>query len=474
MSFTSLSFVLFLLAVVVCYYVLPAKCQKYILFLGSIVFYLFGGIKAFILLFLSAIVTYVGARMLGKWQEQLKRKAILVITIVFNLSLLIGLKYFGGYRESLGLVLPIGISFYTLSAIGYVIDVYRNKYCPETNILDFLLYITYFPHILQGPIARYDGLKSQFDKKHVFSYKILTSGVQLMLWGYIKKLVIADRVAIFVDSVYSNINTQSGTILFVASILYTIQIYMDFSGCVDIALGASEIFGIELIQNFKQPYLSNSINDFWRRWHISLSSWFRDYLYIPLGGNRKGNVRRWINVLIVFTVSGFWHGVGINYIIWGLLHGIYQVLGAVFMPVRERIRLIFKIDAQSFIYKKVEMVITFLLVNFAWIFFRLTNVKDAFHVVKEIFTDWTPWVLTNGVLSEYGVSSNQWHVVLGFMVIAGIVDVLHERGIHIRTTISKQNLIVRWAIYGMAVFSIVLFGVYGVGYDATGFIYMNF
>lgn len=304
--------------------------------------------------------------------------------------LLVGLKYFTDLTNKLGIVVPLGISFYTLSVIGYLIDVYRMKYAPSRNFLKFLLFVCYFPHILQGPIARYNQLSQQFEEYHAFDYNRVTMGLQLMVWGYIKKMIIADRAAIFVDSVYGQYQLADGMILLIASVLYSIQIYADFSGCVDIASGVSKVLGIDLICNFRQPYLAESINDFWKRWHISLSSWFRDYLYIPLGGNRKGIWRRWLNVLIVFVVSGFWHGVGINYIVWGLLHGIYQVIGYLLLPVRKKTAQILHFSEKTSAGRALHILATFLLVNFAWIYFRVSSIGDANIIIKNIITDFSP------------------------------------------------------------------------------------
>ena len=295
-----------------------------------------------------------------------------------------------------------------------------------------------------------------------------------MIWGYIKKLVIADRIGIFVDAVYSNVYIQEATVLFLAGIMYSIQIYMDFSGCADIALGMSEIFGLHLTQNFQQPYLSASVNEFWRRWHMSLSSWFRDYIYIPLGGNRRGNIRRWFNLAVVFIVSGLWHGVGVNFAVWGLIHALYQMTGVVLKPVREKIFQLFRFSKERKVFHYMQVCVTFFLINEAWVFFRITNIKQALYIIKESVFNASPWNFTDGSLLQFGIDAHQWHIVLIFIVAAIIVDILHEKKVCLRETISKQHIIVRWGLYLGAIFSIVLWGVYGIGYDAKDFIYMNF
>lgn len=477
MSFTSLLFVVFVACVLLVYYIVPARFQWLVLLLASVIFYLKYDIKAGIFIVLSTILVWAGALKISKAKSTVVQKVILITVIVLNVLILIGLKYatfLRGFLSSHDIIVPLGISFYTLALIGYLIDVYRKKIQPETNFLRVLLFTSYFPHILQGPIARYQNLMQQFDgKKKALSYQQLTMALQLIIWGYIKKLVIADRAGIFVDNVYDQYLGVGGTMLFVASLLYTIQIYADFSGCVDIALGVSELFGIKLQNNFSQPYLSISINDFWRRWHITLSSWFRDYLYIPLGGNRKGKVRRWLNVLIVFTVSGLWHGVGLTYIIWGFIHGIYQVIGAGLKPVKEKLYIRMKLINSKFLYI-VKLVVNFLLINQAWIMFRAISPKMALYIMGKSISQCSLWQLFDQTVYQYGVSQCQMLMLLFFIIIMVFVDILHEKGIRIREMIGRCVLPVRWGIYLAALFSIILFGVYGIGYDAADFIYMRF
>lgn len=474
MGFTSLKFIAFLAIVVALYYICPTKYQEYLLLAVSLCFYYTFGHKAFVLILLSTLIAFFGARVIESINVNRYRKITLILFVALEIGILVSLKYLGFIRDRLSLVVPVGISFYTLSIVGYLIDIYRRKYAAEKNIIHYMLYVMYFPHILQGPIARYDNLSKRFKAGIKPRYKTTTFGMQLMLWGYIKKLIIADRIGIFVDAAYSNVYMQEGTILFMASIMYTIQIYMDFSGCVDIARGISEIFGIHLTQNFKQPYLSASINDFWKKWHISLSTWFRDYIYIPLGGNRKGRARRWINLLVVFIISGLWHGVGVNFAIWGLIHGLYQMIGTALIPIRERVYNIFGFHKERRAFHYMQIGVTFFLVNEAWIFFRIADFRQALYVIWESLFRITPWNILDGSLLQFGISVHQWHIVLAFIVVAMVVDVLHEKKIYIREAISAQHIIVRWGIYLAALFSIMLWGMFGIGYDAKSFIYMNF
>lgn len=329
MNFISLEYGYFLLLPIVLYYVLPKLCQKYILLIFSILFYLSYSRKAFVFMLVSGILTYVFARSISSVKQTKKRKIFLALAIIINLCILLLFQI--GIAERYSLVIPLGISFYTLALSGYLIDVYRKTVLVEKNFLDLFLFESFFPHILQGPIARYGQLSLQFKKVHIFQYTKFCHGFQLMLWGYIKKMVIADRAAIYVDAIYQNCYTVSGTELFIASLLYSLTIFADFSGCVDIARGTAAVFGIELTENFRQPYLAVSIQDFWRRWHISLSSWFRDYIYIPLGGNRVSKIKWLRNILIVWFLTGLWHGSAWNFILWGLYFGVLLIIEKIFL-----------------------------------------------------------------------------------------------------------------------------------------------
>lgn len=470
MSFCSLKYGYFLALLIPCYFIVPKRIQKYILLAFSIVFYMMYSKKAFVIMTASGIVVYAAALWMRRIQDKKKQKILLAVVILLNVGVLAFLKYI----TNGSIVLPLGISFYTLALIGYLMDVYREKIAPETNFFDFYLFETFFPHILQGPIARYDTLARQFKERHTFDYDRFCSGLQLMLWGYVKKMVIADRAAIVVNQIYDTYYTVGGTELLFASLLYTLTIFADFSGCVDIARGTALIFGIKLSDNFKQPYLAVSINDFWKRWHISLSSWFRDYLYIPLGGNRKGTCRRWINVMLVFGVSGIWHGVGLNYLLWGALHGGYQVVGSVTKPFREKCCRLMKMKDESKGRQVLKIFITLALVNFAWIFFRVTDIRQACYIIKTIFLHPTISVLFDESLAQYGVSMKGLHVLGFFVILLIFVEIMNYRGIKLRDQINRQRLVVRWCVYLLGIIAVVVLGIYGVDYNASDFIYMKF
>lgn len=494
MSFCTLKYGYFLAILIPLYFfVVPKRFQRYVLLMFSIVFYLMYDKKAFVIMAASGAVVYVAARWMGRIKEQKQKKYLLVSAVIAIIGILALLKYnvflsqIPGLRwlsaiktglfDKYSIVLPLGISFYSLAIIGYLIDVYRGKIEAERNYLDFLLFESFFPHILQGPIARYDAFVKQFKETHVFDYTRFCRGLQLMLWGYIKKMVIADRAAIVVNSIYDTYYTVGGTELFVASLLYTLTIFADFSGCVDIARGTAAVFGIDLMDNFKQPYLSVSIQDFWRRWHISLSSWFRDYLYIPLGGNRKGELRRWINVMIVFGVSGIWHGAGWNYLLWGGLHGVYQWAGHALESVRKRCYKWFHISEEGRGAKIIKVFVTFNLVNFAWIFFRVTDVRHACYIIKTIILHPTPGVLFDETLAQFGMSMKGLHVLCMFTLLLIFVELKRYWGgefYTLRDWVDRQKLPIRWCIYLLGIMAVLIFGIYGTDYNASDFIYMRF
>jgi D-alanyl-lipoteichoic acid acyltransferase DltB (MBOAT superfamily) len=357
--------------------------------------------------------------------------------------------------------------------IAYCVDVYQGKEKAQDSFLKYLLFVSFFPQILQGPIPRYSQLKDQLYEGHEFDYRTVKYGLQLMLWGFFLKMVIADRAAIFVNTVFPEYHLYDGTMLAIAAVLYSIQLYTDFLGCVCIAMGAAQVYGIQLQTNFERPYLAVSIKDFWRRWHISLSSWLRDYVYIPLGGNRKGKIRRYANLIITFLVSGIWHGAGLQYIFWGLMHGGYQVAGEVLMPIRKKIRNCLKIEEDSLICRLWQQFVTFVLVTAAWIIFRADSLRSGLSMIKRIVTEWTPWVLFDGTIYTCGISQRSFLAWTICVLLAAVVERLQEKG-NVRAMLEKQHLILRWGIYLGAIALVIVLGVYGPGYDATQFLYGQF
>lgn len=469
MDFLSLTFAVFFIISVICYYAVPKKLRWGVLLLSSLAFYVWSVPYLIGYLLFSAVTTYL----YGKWAEKHKEhgKAVLALVILANLAVLLTVKF--APLAGISILAPIGISFYTLQVIAYCVDVYKGKTEAQSNFFKYLLFVSFFPQILQGPIPRYNQLKSQLFEGHTFDYKTVKFGFQLILWGMFLKMVIADRAAIFVNAVFPEYHLYEGTVLAVAAVLYSIQLYTDFLGCVCIAMGAAEVYGIKLQTNFERPYMAVSIKDFWRRWHISLSSWLRDYVYIPLGGNRKGKLRRYINLMLTFLVSGIWHGSGFQYIFWGLMQGGYQVAGEILQPIRKKVRNVLKIDENSGFYVLWQRACTFVLITVSWVIFRSANLRAGLSMLKRIVTDITPWVLFDGTLYEFGIEARSFMALILCIVLVMVIEHFQEKG-NIREMLSQQHIIVRWSIYLGAIALVAVLGVYGPGYSATQFLYGQF
>lgn len=476
MDFLSLTFAVFFIISVVCYYAVPKKMRWGLLLLFSLIFYVWSVPYLIIYLLFSTVTTFA----YGKWAEKHKEhgKGALALVIAANLAVLLFVKFYPLGQAKLNLpalniIMPMGISFYTLQVIAYCVDVYKGKTEVQSNFFKYLLFVSFFPQILQGPIPRYNQLKEQLFEGHAFEYRTVKFGFQLILWGMFLKMVIADRAAIFVNAVFPDYHLYEGTVLAVAAVLYSIQLYTDFLGCVCIAMGAAQVYGIELQTNFERPYMAVSIKDFWRRWHISLSSWLRDYVYIPLGGNRKGKLRRYINLMLTFLVSGIWHGSGLQYIFWGLMQGGYQVAGEILEPVRKKVRNVLKINEASIFCVLWQRACTFVLITISWVIFRSTSLRAGVSMLKRIVTDFTPWVLFDGTLYEFGISSHSF-IALILCIILMIVAEHYQEKQNIREVLERQHIILRWGIYLGAIALVAVLGVYGPGYSATQFLYGQF
>lgn len=476
MDFLSLTFAVFFLITAALYYTAPKKLRWGVLLAASLIFYVWSDPRLIVYLLFSTVTTYA----YGIWAEQKKAhgKGLLAAVVGANLLVLLTLKFYplaqARFRfPAWKILMPMGISFYTLQVIAYCVDVWRGKTGAQKNFLKYLLFVSFFPQILQGPIPRYDQLKDQLYEGHAFDYRTVKFGFQLILWGLFLKMVIADRSAIFVNGVFSEYHLYGGTMLLVAALLYSVQLYTDFLGCVCIAMGAAEVFGIKLQTNFARPYLAVSIKDFWRRWHISLSSWLRDYVYIPLGGNRKGTLRKYGNLMFTFLVSGIWHGAGLQYIFWGLLHGGYQVAGELLLPLRKTVRKVLKIREDSSAYRVWQRICTFGLVTAAWVIFRADSLRSGLSILKRIVTDGTPWVLFDGTIFSCGIGAAQFAALLLCIVLLMIAEHWQERG-SLREMLERQHVIVRWGIYLGGIALVLVLGVYGPGYDAAQFIYGQF
>lgn len=394
MLFNSIHFLIFFIIVTLGYWSLGWSGRWRLLLFASCYFYMVFKPIYILILFFTIIIDYLA----GIWIEQSKgsnRKLLLILSLISNIGILAIFKYFNFFNTNLSqflgifeiknpvpyleILLPIGLSFHTFQAMSYTIEVYRGNQKAERHFGIYALYVMFYPQLVAGPIERPQNVIHQFYEKHQFNWEKTKSGLMMMAWGLFKKVVIADRLAMIVDSAYNNPSEKNGLSLLIATFFYTFQIYCDFSGYSEIALGAARVMGFELMENFKSPYFSKSISEFWRRWHISLSTWFRDYLYIPLGGNRVAEWRRYVNQFIVFMVSGLWHGAQWTFVIWGSLHGFYLIVAALRNKYFPKLTL-----PDNTLGKSINLATTFTLVMLAWVFFRAKNTRDAFLILRKI------------------------------------------------------------------------------------------
>jgi D-alanyl-lipoteichoic acid acyltransferase DltB (MBOAT superfamily) len=435
-----------------------------------------------VITFLSGIYIEKASKLKNKDKGNILKKWCVGISFFSNLSILFFFKYFNFANENItilfdnwginwnlknfDILLPVGISFYTFQALSYTMDVYRGKIKTEEHFGKYALFVSFFPQLVAGPIERSNHLLPQFSQRFCFDSYRIREGLLLMLWGFFKKLVIADRLSILVNTVYNSPTNYQGTPLIIATIFFAFQIYCDFSSYSDIAIGAAKVMGYSLMSNFNRPYFSKSISEFWRRWHISLSSWFKDYLYLPLGGSKIGLLKRIRNIIFVFFVSGLWHGASWNFIIWGLLHGFYQIFGIISKPYRNYIVKLFSLKKKNYFYQLYRITITFALVNFSWIFFRANTVSDAIYIITNISR------INSFDLSQIGLSKIEFKLSIFLILFLIVVQVIQSKTSIIAELLNK-NLYIRWLVYYIAIFSIIIFGSYGDGV-VNNFIYFQF
>lgn len=498
MLFNSYSFFIFFPIVVLIYYLIPFKGKQYWLLFASYYFYMNWNAKYALLLLFSTAITFFSGLLIDyankKYEDEKKKirykKIFVAICVTANLSILFLFKYLdfmlttinrvlGVFGVAAGLkgfdlLLPVGISFYIFQALSYTIDVYRGEIYVERDFFRYALFVSFFPQLVAGPIERSKNLLKQLGVEHKFDILNVKMGLSLMLWGYFLKLVLAERLGTVVDLIYGNADNYTGVYILLATVLFAFQIYCDFAGYSTIAIGAAHVMGFRLMNNFESPYLAVSVADFWRRWHISLTSWFRDYLYIPLGGNRKGTVRKYVNIMIVFLLSGLWHGAAWTFVIWGGLNGLYQVIGGLLKPVREKLKKTIKINEQGLLHRMAKCLITFILVDFAWLFFRATSFGHAKKLIINMLCKLNVGAIKDGSIFHVFNGKSNLIVLVVALVILFVVDFLHVKNVKIREWIMSRNTIVRWMIYWAAMFFVLLFGFWGSGYDSTAFIYFQF
>ncbi len=494
MLFNSIDFLIFFPIVTFVYFVIPRKIRYIWLLAASYYFYMCWNAKYALLLLASTVVTWLCGWLIHALEKSAAGKIVVAFCLCANLGILFFFKYFNFFLDSCNRVLsalhfqildkgfdvllPVGISFYTFQALGYTIDVYRGRVEPEKNILRYALFVSFFPQLVAGPIERSKSLLLQLrdlEKKSLWDYEKVTEGLTLMIWGFFVKLVIADRIAILVDNVFDNYFLYGTVALAVGAIGFAIQIYCDFMGYSTIAIGAARVMGFTLMENFDTPYFARSVSEFWKRWHISLSSWFRDYLYIPLGGSRRGRARKYFNVMVTMAVSGLWHGADWTYVVWGLLHGIYQVVGDATSKLRERLYGALHAKTESFSFKLAQTVSTFVLVDFAWIFFRISSMTDAFYFCRRLLTKWDPWSLFNGQLYTLGLDRQEVNILLAALSALFLVDMIRRLWKQdIAAFLQKQCIWFRWGIVIALIFAVLVYGIYGIKFESSQFIYSQF
>jgi D-alanyl-lipoteichoic acid acyltransferase DltB (MBOAT superfamily) len=488
MVFNSIEFLIFFPIVISLYFLIPSKYRWIMLLAASYYFYLSWNVDLVSLILFTTVISYASSLLIEKYREnRLVCRVSIIVTLVASLGVLFFFKYFnflsnsltgiinlfGGNADSftLDLILPVGISFYTFQTLSYAIDVYRGSVKAEKHFGYYALYVSFFPQLVAGPIERPENLLPQLRADNKPTWKNTVGGTRKMLIGFFKKVVVADLLAPYVNSVFNNAKDATGFGVVLATVMFAFQIYCDFSGYTDIAIGCSEIMGIRLMQNFNRPYTAESIKDFWSRWHISLTSWFRDYLYIPLGGNRCSKFRHQLNVMTVFLVSGLWHGASWTYVIWGALHGTYQIIGYFTKKPRDKFwgRLGVAKDAKWL--KALRRFNTFVLVCFAWIFFRANSFADLKLLIAKLFSDWSiSPVYFKDTFSAMGMTMIGGLVALLSVIVMSRLDSstmtsAGEGGVSLRQ--GYRNAYIIWAV---AVAWLLLL----TGDGASAFIYFQF
>jgi alginate O-acetyltransferase complex protein AlgI len=477
MLFNSLEFFIFFPVVTTLYFLLPRAYRWSLLLIASCVFYMAFIPKYILILFVTITVDFTAGILIEKTPPGRRRRLYLIGSLAVTVAILGFFKYFNFMNgnlagiarffhwnygiESLKIILPIGLSFHTFQSMSYVIEVYRGNQKAEHHYGIFALYVMFYPQLVAGPIERPQNLLHQFREPHTFDYERVTGGLKRMAFGLFKKVVIADQLASLVDQVYNHPHDYTGFPLIFATMCFAYQIYCDFSGYSDIALGAAQVMGFRLMENFDRPYTARSIANFWRRWHISLTSWFKDYLYISLGGNRVAKPRWYLNIFITFLVSGLWHGANWTFIIWGALNGMYLLLSLWTVPLREAVVRATRLHRVPRIHHALQVGATFLLICFAWIFFRANSVNDAFYIASHLFTD-LAGVSRRGRFAFDGF-------ILFFILFMEYIQYAH-RTAGMRNLFGGKPVLVRWSLYYALVLIIVIFG----AYSEQRFIYFQF
>nr|WP_035301957.1 MBOAT family O-acyltransferase [Clostridium sp. DL-VIII] len=532
MSFLEFNFWIFLCVLILAYYFLPKKFQWLCLLIGSYVFYTFAGVKTVGYIIFTTASVWIGSVLISKINEKMeseliekkeflalqdkknikimakkKQRIIFWFVLLINFGILAFLKYFNFLTENitglvnlttgnkiepitLGLLLPLGISFYTFQSMGYFIDVYNGKYKAEKNLFKFALFISFFPQIIQGPINRFDKLANQLYGDHKFDLNKFQYGLQLILWGLFKKMIIADRAVAVVNQVFGHYDKYGGGITIIGILFYSLQQYADFSGGIDVAMGIAELFGINMSINFKRPYFSTSLSEFWRRWHISLGSWMRDYIFYPLAlTKRMGKMGKYANKhlgkrtgkvipvaianLVVFLVVGIWHGPYWHYVAWGLYNGIIIAFSAILEPFYIWLKKMTRVNTKCFPYHLFRILRTFFIVNLGWYFDRGNALHASFYMLHNTITNFKFNELMDGTILKLGIKPHDFIVLFAATIILLIISIMQENGIKIREFLSQKNLFLRWAVLYALIFAIICFDASSTNL-LGGFMYAQF
>ena len=470
MLFSSFEFLFrFLPVFLVIYYLTPKKFRNVTLLGGSIVFYTIGEAGYITILLACVLVNYTLTRLMYRKSTDgrgIRQKRLLLLALGYDLGVLFFFKYSG-----LASGLPLGISFYTFQIMAYVIDVYRGRIPAEQSLLRLGTYLTMFPQLISGPITNYADVRVALGRERTIKARQLEEGMKLLIIGLAAKVVIADRIGTLWNSIqmigFDSISTK---LAWMGAFAYSLQLYFDFAGYSMMARGIGKMLGFELPVNFRYPYISKSVTEFWRRWHITLGRWFREYVYIPLGGNRKGKARTFFNLFVVWSLTALWHGADWHYAAWGIYYGMIIIASSLLAPVYEKLTKLLRIKTDCFSYKLFQIVRTFLIVLVGYVLFRGNGLMAAFKMIRSMFTVYNPWVLTDGTLMTLGLDAANWNVLILSMLILLAVSIANENGINVRERISQQNIIFQWICYLAGIFAVLIFGIYGSEYFRYPFI----
>lgn len=530
MSFTTMLFFVFLAVGVFIYYIIPKKMQWIWLLILSYLYYFSFSVKASIFMIVTTVTIYAAGLVLDdiqaksksylagvketitredkkKYKEKVKRNKRLVVAAALTVSfgILAVLKYAGFVAGSLSdllrafgidagwsafkLIAPVGISFYTFQAVTYVVDIYQGKYASEKNLFKMALFVSFFPQILQGPIGRFDRLGHQLFEHRGYDIKNIHYGLQRIFWGLFKKLVLADRAAVLVNAVFQNPYEYHGAFLILALLMYSIQLYMDFSGGIDVVIGVAQMFGITMDENFRQPYFSKSIGEFWRRWHITLGTWMKDYIFYPFSlskamnrfgkwgkkhlGNHNGKVLPiCLSNLLIFFIVGVWHGAEARFIVYGIYNGVIIAFSNLIEPVYHKLLKFFHINSEAGWWKAFQMFRTFILVNIGWIFdCCVLGMGEAGYTFRQIFTNWDTAQINAASLEQIGMLGRDFIILAAGCMIVLVISILKEKKVMIRDAVAARPLAVRWIIY-YALFMITF--ILGYAGDGSAFMYAQF